>query len=388
MKTRNMGMGLYIHIPFCVSKCSYCDFLSFECSKIQEQYVQALINEIRSTSNLTQIDTVYIGGGTPTALPILLLCKILQELQHMNIASDAEITVEMNPCTNSHSLMTALKSHGINRLSIGLQAWQDDLLKKIKRSHTSKDFADTIQAAKSVGINNINVDLMFGLPGQTMTKWKESISQTISYEPSHISTYSLTPAENTPLWDAIEAGDVLLPDEETDRDMYHEAIAMLTAAGYEHYELSNFSKPGKESQHNVDCWTRKPYLGLGLGAHSFSGDARWHNTIEMDKYLGYWQLVQPKGTTASIAQPFPSAEDYLLLSVQDAMAEFMFLGLRMTKGVSPQYFYSQFGKTLDSCFGNNIKNLVTRGLLVKKDGNFALSALGLDLANQVFESFV
>jgi len=365
------GIGLYIHIPFCVSKCSYCDFLSFECTDTQESYVKALISEMKSQNITSQIDTIYIGGGTPTALPTPLLCEILCEVQSFNLAKDVEVTVEMNPCTNSQSLLSALKAHGVNRLSVGLQVWQDELLTKINRAHTAKDFTNTIQSAKSVGINNINIDLMFGLPGQTTGHWNESIAQVISHNPTHISTYSLTPAENTPLWDAIEKNEIYLPDEETDRAMYHEVIRQLTAAGYEHYELSNFALSGYASRHNVDCWTRKPYLGFGLGAHSFDGYARWSNTEDMEKYLNR-----------------QDRENYQPLSTEDAMSEFMFLGLRMTDGISPQHFQNQFGKSITDCYGSTIENLIAKDLLAYKAGNLILTSLGLDLANQVFGSFI
>ena len=407
-------MGLYIHIPFCVSKCGYCDFLSFEGkgTDLQEQYVNALLNEIKATSyapcrggNLppvsfaqdTPIDTIYIGGGTPTALPSHLLCKILSEAQAFNLAKDPEITVEMNPCTTPHSILPELKAHGVNRLSIGLQAFQDNLLKTISRAHTAEDFINTFHSARAAGINNINVDLMFGLPGQTQAHWQESLSQLIALSPEHVSAYSLTPAEDTPLWDALEKGSTHLPSESADREMYHEAISTLSAAGYQHYELSNFAKPGHESRHNVSCWLRKPYLGLGLGAHSFDTAARWHNTMDMKKYL-----CMPDNISEI-------REDYQPILVKDAMAETMFLGLRLTDGVNPQDFFNQYGKQLTDCYGPELEMLISKGLLAYKPNiatppivgavtcrpqpgtqcsNIALTPLGLDLANQVFEAFL
>ena len=369
------GMGMYIHIPFCASKCSYCDFLSFEGAgqDLQKRYVGALLTEIKAAHIESKIDTVYFGGGTPTLLPSPLICAILQEVQSLNLAKDTEITVEMNPCTNAKNLLTDLKAHGVNRLSIGLQAWQDDLLASIKRAHTARDFADIIQAARSAGINNTNVDLMFGLPNQTINQWRETITHVVSLAPSHISMYSLTPAENTPLWDALEAGDICLPDETLDRAMYHEAISLLKSTGYEHYEISNFAKPGHESRHNVDCWQRKPYLGFGLGAHSFDGAARWSNTWDIARYLD---------------SPASAKEDFQTLTIQDAMAEMMFLGLRMTNGVNPSMFKDAFGKTLAECYGPILETLISNGLLEYKTENIALTPLGLDLANQVFGAFL
>jgi len=337
------------------------------------QYTDALLAEMKAAHNELDaaVDTVYIGGGTPTALPSDLLCEILLEAKRFNLLPGAEITLEMNPSTGSLSALLDYKGHGINRLSIGLQAWQDHLLWGLKRAHTANDFSQTMQDARAAGIDNINVDLMFALPGQTMDHWRESITQVINHAPEHVSAYSLTPAENTPLWDELEAGKTRLPCETTDRAMYHEAINLLKAAGYRHYELSNFAKPGLESRHNVNCWRLKPYRGFGLGAHSFDGKKRWNNTSDMGRYLR-----------------LPSREDVVILSTQDAMAEMMILGLRMTDGVNPQDFYDNFGKQITDCYGAKLEELTARGLLISTDKKIALTPLGMDLANQVFEAFL
>jgi len=396
----NQGMGLYIHIPFCVSKCMYCDFLSFEGlgAGIHEQYVRALTKELRQTAEwqanlkqhntatgssvvLPRIDTVYIGGGTPTALSSPLLCEILQEVQRFNLAYGVEITLEMNPITNPLSALADYARIGVNRLSIGLQAWQDLFLRGLRRAHTSAEFIETMQAARDAGINNINVDLMFGLPLQSLWHWRESITQVVAHSPAHISAYSLTPAEDTPLWDAMAAGKINLPCESTDRAMYHDAIKMLGAAGYEHYELSNFAKPGRESRHNIDCWIREPYLGLGLGAHSFDGERRWRNASDMGRYLDVWG-ASGEGEETCIR------EDVEVLSRRDAMAETMFLGLRMIKGVSTQKFFQDFGQQLTDCYGQELEMLVAKGLIVCTPERVALTPLGMDLANQVFEVFL
>ena len=365
--------GVYIHIPFCVSKCAYCDFLSFDGVGVdmQEQYVQALLGEMRRHDfSGTIIDTVYIGGGTPTVLPSSLLCEILRQVQQLTLAPDAEITLEMNPCTDA--ALSDYKAHGVNRLSIGLQAWQDDLLAKIRPSHTAKTFTQSIKTAREAGFDNINVDLMFALPGQTHDDWRESISRVMELGPEHISAYSLTPAEDTPLWDWLQAGEIPLPDEAVDRDMYHEAINMLTAAGYEHYEISNFAKPRFMSRHNIDCWKRKPYKGFGLGAHSFDGVSRWRNTRNIQWYINGYCL----------------RNDIDVLTETDAMAETMFLGLRMAKGVSKQVFYEAFGTTIEYIYGQEINNLVSKGLIADSDERIFLTAKGLDFANQVFEAFL
>jgi len=400
--TGKQGMGLYIHIPFCVSKCAYCDFLSFEGAggDVHRQYVNALISEMRYAMagegdlglfrrNNYSIDTVYIGGGTPTALASPLLCEILREVQRFGftqgaapgagLAPDTEITLEMNPCTNQLSALAEYGRYGVNRLSIGLQAWQDEFLRGLKRAHTAAEFTKTMEAARLAGIDNINVDLMFGLPGQTLENWRESIARVIAHGPAHISAYSLTPAENTPLWDDLEAGKVNLPCETTDRAMYHEAIRVLAGAGYGHYELSNFAKPGRESRHNIDCWLRKPYIGFGLGAHSFDGKRRWRNTADMQRYLDVW---------GSPAKGVCTREDLEMLSRRDAMAETMFLGLRMTQGVSIHGFYQQFGEHIADCYGRELEILIAKGLIRRTGERVALTTLGLDLANQVFEAFL
>ena len=374
-KLVSKGMGLYIHIPFCMSKCVYCDFLSFEGTDadLQARYVRALIAEMRALhSELdAEVDTVYLGGGTPTALPSPLLCEILNETRHFNLLPGVEVTLEMNPCTSLVALAD-FAACGVNRLSIGLQAWQDSFLAALGRAHTSDEFTETMQAARAAGIDNINVDLMFGLPGQDLGHWRESVMQVISHNPTHVSAYSLTPAEGTPLWGELEAGRTVLPHDDVDRAMYHEAIRMLAAAGYEHYELSNFAKPGRESRHNVNCWLRKPYIGLGLGAHSFDGGRRWCNTPDMRRYLSAIAL----------------REDIEVLSTSDAMAETMILGLRMTKGVSLHDFHKSFGVHLTDCYGSELEMLISRGLLQKSADRVALTPLGLDLANQVFEAFL
>ena len=387
MLSSSKGMGLYIHIPFCASKCAYCDFLSFEGmgEGVQSRYVDSLILEMQAAMDVLDavVDTVYIGGGTPTTLPSPLLCEILREVQRFNLAPDAEITLEMNPCTNPAAMLSDYKNHGVNRLSIGLQAWQDHMLAGLKRIHTADDFSQTMQTARAADIDNINVDLMFALPGQTMDDWRESIAQVIAHGPEHVSAYSLTPAAGTPLWDGLEAGRIHLPDEAVDRAMYHEAIKMLAAAGYGHYELSNFALPGRESRHNIDCWRRKPYRGFGLGAHSFDGLARWRNTLEMGRYLSCSPSLRAKRSN-----PDCYRDDVEILSQRDAMAETMILGLRMTDGVNPQDFYHAFGVSLRDCYGAELETLVSKGLLINTAERVALTPLGLDLANQVFAAFL
>jgi len=397
-------MGIYIHIPFCVQKCNYCDFLSFEteatnalptpCNEsghvgaARETFdyvghVSALIHEIQTTKLPQVIDTIYIGGGTPTALPSSLLCKILDAVtEHVGHAlqPDAEITVEANPGTLTREYLTALKSHGVTRLSMGLQTTKPRLLKALGRIHTMDEFLENFHTAREVGFDNINVDLMFALPGQNLTDWQETLDEVIALSPEHISAYSLTPAENTPLWDDLENRKITLPDDTTDRKMYHLAREMLATAGYIHYELSNFAKPGFESRHNVNCWRRVPYIGFGLGAHSFDGYKRWSNTEDMGEYLKMHRSYEDMtlvGAACGCQQDCTMQEH---LSEKDHLAETMILGLRLTQGVPEA--------AVPSIYNEEVATLIKKGLLTCKDGHVCLTPLGMDLANQVFAAFI
>jgi len=364
--------GIYIHIPFCPQKCNYCDFLSFENTGTgrMEQYVNALLAEIDAlTSNdpksgSVDVDTIYIGGGTPTALPSSLLCKIVDAVRTPN---PAEITVEANPGTLTQKYLAEIKAHGVTRLSMGLQTTKPHLLKTINRIHTMQDFLVNYHTARKEGFGNINVDLMFALPSQTLQDWQETLQEIIELSPEHISAYSLTPAENTPLWDALESGRIHLTNEETDRRMYHMARSILTKAGYIHYELSNFAKPGFHSRHNVNCWRRVPYRAFGLGAHSFDGQRRWCNTSNMDEYLA--------GCTSTAIQQYLE-----VLTEADAQAETMLLGLRLMEGV-PEV-------NIPPIYKQDIAEQIKKGLLTCVNGYVRLTPYGMDLANQVFETFI
>jgi oxygen-independent coproporphyrinogen-3 oxidase len=360
--------GLYIHIPFCLSKCCYCDFLSFAKAdvKLMERYKDALVNELNGLYALDyNIDTVYIGGGTPTALPLPFLLEIIEAVNKFNLTANAEFTIEMNPgslCLNAgNDTLTALRERGVNRLSIGLQAWQDELLRSIGRIHTRAQFVENFHAARRAGFGNVSVDLMFALPGQTTGQWEETLNAVASLKPQHISAYSLTPEEGTPLWVKIESGEVSLPGDAVDREMYHTARKILASHGYEHYELSNFALPGFESRHNTRYWTREPYLGAGLGAHGFDGSCRRHNTSSIAEYLN--------GSYAD--------EDCERIGEREALAEEMILGLRLTRGVKFNPFFKK-----------ETEGLIRRGLLKRRHGGVMLTERGMDLANQVFVEFL
>ena len=368
--------GLYIHIPFCRSKCAYCDFLSASDynADITAQYVQALLAELRHARlgdmQNQVVETIYIGGGTPTALDASFLCKIIKEARQFRITEDAEITVEVNP-GGAEPYFSELQKAGVNRLSIGLQAWQDGLLARIGRTHTQRDFIETFQAARAAGFDNINVDLMFALPGQTMEDWQESLAQVIALKPEHLSAYSLTPAENTPLWDALERGQIILPDEETDREMYYAANRILSAAGYTRYEISNYAQPNRESRHNLNTWLRRLYRGFGLGAHSFeeknNNGTRRHNTENMETYL---------------SEP-PLCMNVTNLTPEEALSESIILGLRLTQGI-------EYTPAIRARYAAQINKLIKNNLLahIKTTNRLTLTPRGTDLANQVFTEFI
>jgi len=346
-----------------------------------ERYVDALLQEMEANGRTQfaptgtdvfvgancvrpQISTIYIGGGTPTALPSHLLCKILDAAKKLYLLAGTEITVEANPGTLTSQYLAELKNHGVTRLSMGLQTTKPHLLKAINRIHTMADFSDNFHAARNAGFDNINVDLMFALPGQTLQDWQDTLEEIIALSPEHISAYSLTPAENTPLWDVLDTGQTHLPSDETDRKMYHMTRRLLTDAGYTHYELSNFAKPGCESRHNVNCWRRVPYHAFGLGAHSFDGAKRWHNTEDMSEYLA--GNFAPQGVE--------------VLTEADAQAETMILGLRLLEGIK--------ASDIPHVYADEVEAQIKKGLLAREDGYVRLTSKGMDLANQVFEAFL
>ena len=262
--------GIYIHIPFCIKKCSYCDFVSYENRLADaESYVAALLREMESYCGV-QVDTVYIGGGTPTALPPHLLVRILEGVRTcFSLAEDAEITVEANPATFCTEGFEALFKAGVNRISLGAQSFNDRELLALGRIHTAEQTKQTVAAIREAGIQNISLDLMFSLPGQTKESLFFSLKEAISLAPEHLSCYSLTLCEDTPLCDAVRAGKLILPDDDTDRDFYALLCDMLAQHGYEHYEISNFARRGYRARHNTKYWIRAPYIGLGVAAHSF-----------------------------------------------------------------------------------------------------------------------
>lgn len=375
----NETIGLYIHIPFCRQKCLYCDFPSYAGKEgMQEAYVNALEAEIRRQGKQykgKKVSSVFFGGGTPTALPIPFLQKLMQAVwESWQITDGAEITTEANPGTLDAEMAKALKEMGFNRLSMGVQAWQNRLLKELGRIHTIEQFQENFKAVREAGFENVNVDLMFALPDQSMQDWQETVREITAMQPEHISAYSLIIEEGTPFFERYEKGFLEPAAEELDREMYHWAIGALKEAGYQQYEISNFAKVGQQSQHNRIYWQAEEYLGMGLGAHSYMEGTRFHNTYDLQEYIA--------------ANGENKKEDMEQITEEDAMGEFMFLGLRLTEGVTFARFRERFGKEMQEFYKAQIMELEQMELLESDTKGIRLTQKGIDVSNFVFEKFL
>ena len=378
MKNRkeNSPVEIYIHIPFCIRKCDYCDFLSGPSGpKEQADYVQALLREIQAVEEGEgrSVSSIFIGGGTPSVLDERLLGDILKEIRNrFKMEEDAEITIEVNPGTANIGKLQAYREMGINRLSIGLQSPQDRELKILGRIHNYEQFLETYQEARTVGFDNINIDLMSAIPDQTYEGWVKNLCTVAELEPEHISAYSLIVEEGTP----FAARKLNLPDEDTEYNMYEATAQILKEYGFEQYEISNYARKGRECRHNVGYWTRQDYLGFGLGASSLYGKERFANTADMKKYL------ENSRNPEKIREKEPS------LTREDEMAEFMFLGLRMTKGISKADFQKCFGCTIESVYGEVLEKYESMGLLLEQDGRIFLSREGIHVSNSIMAEFL
>lgn len=390
-------LSLYIHIPFCVRKCGYCDFLSAPADeKARDRYVQALLMEIERYQGTETADrkikTLYIGGGTPSILSVDQLDCIMQKIKYtFNFCDDIEASMEMNPGTASKEKCRALYQMGINRLSIGLQSTNDMELKTLGRIHSYEDLINTYTWCREAGFQNINVDLMAALPYQTVESYTTGLRKIIRLAPEHISAYSLILEEGTPFYQKYNSGCYPLPDEEQERLMYRETEQILAQAGYERYEISNYAKKGYACRHNLVYWQGGDYLGLGLGSSSYMDGVRFHNTTDFNTYVNQGAYV----------------EDREELSVQAKMEEFMFLGLRVMAGVSGTEFEKRFGKTMEDVYGDVLRKHEEEGLLQierKEDRKEAaaaepakgktniekvmLTTKGVDVSNYVFADFL
>ncbi len=367
-----MDYGLYIHIPFCVKKCKYCDFISFDNrNDYKDAYISALINEMSEYKG-SSCDTVFIGGGTPTSLEDEDLEKLLRAVNdNFVLSGDCEFTAEANPGTVTENKLKLMQKNGVNRLSIGVQSFDDSLLKKIGRIHTGREADNTIDLARKCGFDNISIDLMFALPGQSFESFRETLCHAKAKKPEHISCYSLILEENTPLFKEYESGGLILPSEDTERNMYDYACDFLEKNGYMQYEISNFAASGRESRHNIKYWQCREYIGIGLAAHSYYNGMRYSNTSDLSAYL---------------SGKFHRGDEQIL-SVEDKVEEFMIMGLRMTNGVSKEEFKDRFGFDIYSLFGNKIERFAKGGFIGENDDRIFLTHKGVAVSNSVMCEF-
>ena len=378
-------LELYLHIPFCVKKCNYCDFLSAPAEEeTRAAYVDALLEEIRGFEDPEdyEVVTVFFGGGTPSILPGQEIFRIMEALREkFSFRKGAEITLEANPGTVDKEKLSCYKKAGINRLSFGLQSADAEELKKLGRIHTWEKFLESFQLAREAGFSNINVDLMSALPGQTKESWEKTLRQVLALQPEHISAYSLIIEEGTPFYQLYEkdverrdAGEEpeLLPSEEEERAMYEATGRILKEQGYLHYEISNYAKPGRECRHNLGYWQRRDYLGFGLGAATLLNPVRYKNTEDLEAYLG---------------GDF-SKKEFFVLTKDNQIEETMFLGLRVLEGVSKEKFREQFSCELRVVYRKELEKLEQEGLL-EEEGDFVrLTSRGIDLSNPVLAEFL
>ena len=390
-------LELYVHIPFCVRKCAYCDFLSFpseECERAS--YVDALLKEIKGQKDKFKdyvVTTVFLGGGTPSLLREDDTARIFHALKEsFDISRNAEITMEVNPGTVTAKKAAAWKLCGVNRLSIGLQSADDEELQMLGRIHTFQEFLDTWKIVREAGFDNVNIDLISAIPGQTLESWEKTLRTAAGLAPEHLSAYSLIIEEGTPFYKMYgeESGtagaedasnrQLPLPDEDTEREIYKITEQILNRYGYHRYEISNYAKEGYECRHNLGYWERKEYLGLGLGASSLVNEQRFRNTADMERYL---KLFGTDGSKSGEVY-----EETEVLSAQEQMEEFMFLGLRKMKGISGTEFEKTFGRTLDEVYGDTLDKLQRQGLIERAGDELRLTERGIDVSNYVFAEFL
>ncbi len=368
--------ALYVHIPFCKKKCYYCDFPSYSGKEgLMVEYTKALCNELIKYKDYV-FKTIFIGGGTPTYLSYECILMLKEAFEELNISENVEFTVEGNPGTFTIEKLKVFKSMGVNRLSIGLQAFQNELLREIGRIHSEEEFMESYKMAKDVGFNNINVDLMFGLPNQSMNYWKESLEKAVELGVNHISCYSLIVEEGTPFHKREKNGLLNTPSEELEREMYEYTKEFLEKVGYNQYEISNFAKEGMECRHNLVYWNLEDYIGCGSGAHSFLDGKRIENTGDVEEYI---TLVNKNGTGR--VGTFEN-------SVEDTIEEFMFMGLRKISGINKFDFGKRFKKDIYSIYEEIIQKHVNNGLIEDDGESVKLTPEGIQLSNMVMSDFI
>lgn len=373
-------ISLYIHIPFCAQKCLYCDFPSFaRKDHLRKAYIEALNKEIinlREKHNNLEINTIFIGGGTPSVLESNELECLLKEIAKLNMAKDIEYSMECNPGNLTEEKLEVMKKYGVNRISMGLQAKQDNLLKGLGRIHNYKTFKENFLLAKKVGFNNINVDLMFGLPNQRLNEWEETLREIISLEPAHISAYSLIIEEGTAFYNLYENDKLKLPTEEEERKMYHLAKKILEENGFNQYEISNYAKEGKECRHNLAYWNMDNWIGVGSAAASYINGKRIKNISSVEEYIN------------SINEKGEAVEEIINNSKNDNMEEFMFMGLRKINGIDENEFKKRFSMNINDVYGEILNKYIDEGLLISDSGRIFLSEKGIEISNIIMADFL
>lgn len=379
MDRKERELELYAHIPFCVKKCGYCDFLSGPAdASAREAYLQALAEEIRRTGEEAEdcrVVSVFFGGGTPTVLSGEQLSFLLSEIKKaFRLTRDCEITLEANPGTLDAEKLMLCREAGFNRISIGCQSSEDQELRRLGRVHSWEEFLKGFFQAREAGFHNINVDLMSGIPGQTLASWETSLKKTAGLGPEHISAYSLILEEGTPFYE--RKAELDLPDEDTERRMYERTGELLAEYGYRQYEISNYAREGYRCRHNLGYWTGREYLGLGLGASSLWGDSRFRNTDSMEEYL------ENRGNPRKIRR------EEEILSLSGRQTEYMILGLRLTEGISLEKFRKAFGRDVRELWPGVLEKYEGYGLLEEAEGNLRFTREGISLSNVVLEEFL
>lgn len=393
-------LELYLHIPFCRQKCRYCDFLSFQTSEdVHQAYVKKLLKEISVMAKKYEdflLTTIFIGGGTPSVLSAALMYKLLKQIfSCFHVQPGAEITVECNPGTLNAEKIRCYRELGVNRLSIGLQSADGRELQLLGRIHTYEQFVSNYDLAREMGFDNINVDIMMSIPGQTVYDYENTLQKVAGLGPEHISAYSLIIEEGTPFFEMYALADQLreqgkpqslLPSEDEDRNMYVRTKELLKSAGYDRYEISNYAKEGFSCRHNIGYWTRKEYLGVGLGAASLVGSVRFQNPTVLDTYM---ELEFAWADANETDQPYAFwHQNVELLSRKAQMEEFMFLGLRMMCGVSAEQFYQRFSQTLEEVYGEVICRQLSQNLLKKTKTGYCLTEYGIDVSNYAMAEYL
>lgn len=382
-------MELYIHIPFCARKCRYCSFVSFpEDENRKEEYIEALLeeNRIRGKEYTEQVSTVYVGGGTPSLLSPDQFRRLVLGIRQMGSwTADTEFTVEANPGTLTDEFLETAAELGVNRVSLGMQSAEDHILQFLGRIHTFREVEQSVASVRRHGITNLNLDLIFGIPGQSAAEWEHTLDAALSLEPEHISAYGLIPEEGTPIYEEIMSKETELPDAEAEREMYDTAIRKLSLHGLEQYEISNFARKGYECRHNIGYWTQIPYVGLGISAASMS------ITQRSTEGITFLRRTNPSEYGQYIRSVRELDDSQILIEKVDksnARFETMMLGLRMKCGVSEETFRNMHGVTMDSCYGDRLRAMESCGMMKLENRRWSLTRKGMDIQNSILLEFM